>query len=304
MLIISVFTALWSCALPVKKNADTATDEPYLLPYETGNETGAGTGTIIGTGYISETDSIKYIHGLDQSSEILFYESTSAVNQAIFTVRENDSPYYDALTEFYSFIMKQPGYRLLRLSPEYETPDSVQNLFSKKYSSLEGLWIPLHYYKSEHYVYMPCGVDNLIYLSGYALYDMPASGTPGIISFNSINSEPAGAGTGSGTEDVITITAFKGTYDTISIHRYTPADPLYRINESVRLFRFVKPESEDRLELMVKISAIRNFPLIVNECSWTEEGVLSITGPDGFADLSGFEFSFTPLNLSSFIGKP
>ena len=286
LLAILIFQTLWSCTLPVKRNVDVVDDEPYLLPYE--------------------TDSVMYAQGLNSSSEMLFYESTSVVNQTIFKVKERDSHYYNALTEFYSFIMKQPGYRLLQLSSGYETPASVQDLFSKKHSALEGLWIPLHYYKSEHYVYMPCGIDNIIHLSGYALYDMPANGTPGIISFESINQESTTSGTdsGIGIKDVITIPVFKGTYDTIAIYPYAPANPLYRKNESVRIFRFVQAESKDRLELMVKIDAIHNFPLIVNECVWTEEGVLSITGPDGFADLSGFEFNFTPIDLSTLIGKP
>ncbi len=268
LLILLFLMLLLSCRFERADQSAETGDTPDYIPTET-------------LELLSTEDSLRKALNITDSIEILFNEHSEASHQAIFAVYNPDSPYYDELQQFYLQQTAQPENRLEPLRGGWNTPDSVRKALSKPMESLSGLWIRLYPHNGNHYVYLPCGTDAYLHLTDSALYDFPAHQPPAIISFENYSIGPSGE---------IELGVRRGTSHTVTIYPYQ----LARNYNSARLFRFSAPESPDRFELMVKLEDAGKFPLIVNSCTFTVEGLAQVLDPDGTLDLAGYEFAFHP----------
>lgn len=231
--------------------------------------------------FLSVEDSLRHALEIADSLEIILNEHTDEYHQAIFAVLNRDSHYYQELNQFFVTLAGLPENRMDALRAEWSTPDSVRKALSEQMEPLRGNWIRLYLYNGNHYVYIPCGLDTFITLSDSALYDFPAGEPPAIITFDDFNS---------GVSGELEISIRQGRYQTVTLLPY----PDLAENESVRIFRFSAPGIAHRFELMVKLEEAGRFPLIINSCTFSAEGLARVIDPDGTLNLAGYEYSFTP----------
>ncbi len=226
-------------------------------------------------------DSLRHALEIADSLEIILNEHTDEYHQAIFAVFNRDSHYYQELNQFFVTLAGLPENRMDALRADWSTPDSVRKALSEQVEPLRGNWIRLYLYNGNHYVYIPCGLDTFITLSDSALYDFSAGEPPSIVTFDAFKGGASGE---------LELSVRQGRYQTVTLYPY----PGLADNESVRIFGFSAPDVPHRYELMVKLEEAGRFPLIVNSCTFSAEGLARVIDPDGTLDLAGYEYSFTP----------
>ncbi len=259
---------LLSCRFERANPPAGESEKPYYISTETHE-------------FLSIEDSLRKALNSTDSLEILFHEHSELCHQAIFAVFDPDSPYYDELQQLFLLQSAQPENRPERLRSGWSTPDSVREALSETMAPLSGLWIRLYPHNDNHYVYLPCGTDTYLHLSDSALYDLSADQPPAILSFEHFTAGPSGE---------LELHILRGKYQSVTIYPYRTT----RNNPSAYLFRFSALGSPDRYELMVRLEDAEKFPLIVNSCTFTVEGLSQVLDPDGTLDLSGYEFAYSP----------